>query len=245
MLVGLKEDAITMYKKAIALDPKLRRAYINLADLYHTLGIIGDDDNEKSAYLAKAFAVLENFLEIQPNDEYALAALVDVAITGRRYKEAVAVSLELVKIKPEDFNAQKALGMAYLQAGSPAEAVKAFEKASDLKLNDLESMRYLGIALATSGQRKRALMILKRIVPDQFGLYFGLGMNAVFDKKIDDAVEYFEQAVSIEPDSTDAIYQLALSYSSAGNRQAALEQHAKLKKISPEDAEELFERINR
>ncbi len=70
-------------------------------------------------------------------------------------------------------------------------------------------------------------------------------MAATYSKKFNDAVEYFKQAVSIRPDSVPAIFQLATSYLSAGNREAALGQYSKLKEINAEAAEQLLQRINR
>ena len=92
------------------------------------------------------------------------------------------------------------------------------------------------------------LEIFKKIAikrPNEFDTHFDLGMAATYAKKFSDAVEYFKQAVSLRPDSAPAIYQLAYSYLSAGNRAAALELHARLKEINPEAAEQLLQRINR
>ena len=59
------------------------------------------------------------------------------------------------------------------------------------------------------------------------------------------AAEYFKQAINLRNDSVPAIYQLALSYLSAGNREAAIELHTKLKVLNPELAEQLWQRLNR
>lgn len=240
-----EQEAIDMLKKAIELDPKLRRAYLNLANIYRTSAVLADDVKLRSTKAAEAAVVLKDYLKIQPNDEIVLAELVGVAMVAERFQEAVATSLEWVKIKPGDFEAQKALGLAYLQNGSPADAVLTLQKAVKLKPEDVYCWRDLGVALATSDQREKALEILIKVAPDQFDLYFGLAMRAVYAEKFDDATEYFKQAVKIKPDSTAAIYQLALSYYATGNHKAALEQHAKLKAINFEDAEELLQRISR
>ncbi len=243
LLIRKDDEAITFLKKSIELDPKLSRAYFNLAYIYRTSGMLAEDDARKSEQLAKAEDVLKVFLNAHPNYKRALAALVDVAMTAERYEKAVAYSLELTKIIPEDFDARKTLGINYLQNGRPTDAVIAFEKACKLKPEDYDCQRYLGIALATSNQTEKSLAILKKVVPNEPAIYFDLGLAAFYNGKFSDATEYFKQAVNVDPVSAKAIYQLSLSYLSLGNREAAMEQYDKLKKINSEDAEELLRRI--
>lgn len=244
MLV-LKDEAITILKKAIELDPKLSQPYFNLADAYRSSAMLSDDSERKSKQFAEAEKVINTFLKIYPDNEQALAVLVNIAMTAEQYEKAVAAGLKWVIIKPEDFNAQKNLGIAYLQNGDPANAVRPLEKAFNLKPDDIQGQRFFGIALATSGQTEKSLTVLKKNAPDDFSLYFGLGMTAFYAKKFNDAMEYFKQAISIEPDSAQAIYHLSLSYFSAGKRESALEQYNKLKLVNAEIAEELWQRIKR
>lgn len=241
----LFDEAIEMYKKAIELDPALSQSYLNLADSYESAGRLADEEKLKPVFFAKATAVLKDFLKIEPNNERAAAALVRVAMAGEQFDNAVSFGLEWVKINPGSFDAQYQLGTAYLQAGKPADAVFAFEKASELKPDDLQSRRFLGIALAMSGQRQKALEILTKNFPEQSRLFFGLGMTIFYAKNFGDAAEFLKQAVIAEPKFVNAIYQLAVCYSEMGNRQAALEQYNKLKKIDAEAAEELLRRIKR
>lgn len=242
-LLVKNDEAITVLKKAIELDPKLSRAYFNLAYAYRSSGMLAKDDARKSEQLAKAETVLKSFLNTHPNNKKALVALVDVAMTAERYEKAVAYSLELTKIIPEDFDAQNTLGIAYLQVGKPAEAVVALEKAVKLKSADEQCRRFLGIALATSGQTEKSITLLKRAASNEPTIYFDLGMAAFYAKRFSDAVQFFKLAVDQNASSVSAIYQLSLSYSLLENREAAMEQYEKLKNVSPQDAEELLQRI--
>lgn len=242
-LLVKNDEAITILKKAIELDPKLSKAYFNLADAYRSSGMLTEDTKIKAEQFTKAEAVLESYLKIQPNDEKALAALVNIAMTAENYEKAVAYSLERVKIKPADFDALKTLGITYLQNGKPADAAAALERACLLNSENYDCRRFLAIALATSDQTEKSLKYLEKIVVNEPTIYFDLGMAAFYAKKFGSAVEYFNRAVMIDSSSAKAIYQLSLSHLASGNPVAAMEQYDKLKKLNSADAEELLRRI--
>lgn len=190
----------------------------------------------------EALLEFEN-LKPRPDDKKATAALANVKTTAGQYEKEVALYNRLAKNAPEDFNAQRALGIAYLQNGNPAAAVAAFEKAVALKPGDYQCRQWLGIALATSGQTERALPMFEQTASGAPSFYFDLGMTLFYAEKFDDAIRFFELAVSQDASSIPAIYQLSLSRLLSGNTETAMREYEKLKKISPPDAEELLQRI--
>lgn len=135
-----KDKAIAEYRKAIALDPKMAQAYLNL-------GISLLDDDAKAA-----IAPLQKATEL--NYDYAQGHYLLGTAEERAGQSADAVKeyTIAVKLDPDDYPEHIALARAELAAGNSSAAEPEFREALKLKANDAESE--LGLAQSLIEQKK-------------------------------------------------------------------------------------------
>lgn len=137
-----KDKAVAEYRKAIALDPKMAQAYLNL-------GISLLDDDAKAA-----IAPLQKATEL--NYEYAQGHYLLGTAEERAGQPANAVKeyTIAVKLDPNDYPEHIALARAELTAGNASAAEPEFREALQLKANDKEAE--LGLAQSLIEQKKSA-----------------------------------------------------------------------------------------
>ncbi len=135
-----KDKAIAEYRKAIALDPKMAQAYLNL-------GISLLDDDAKAA-----IAPLQKATEL--NYDYAQGHYLLGTAEERAGQSADAVKeyTIAVKLDPDDYPEHITLARAELAAGNSSAAEPEFREALKLKANDAESE--LGLAQSLIEQKK-------------------------------------------------------------------------------------------
>jgi len=82
-----------------------------------------------------------------------------------------------------------------------------------------------------------------RLKPDEFGLWYNLGISYLCLGRWQEAVEAYREAVRLKPDFTEAWVGLGAAYFSSGNRSAALEAVKELRRYDSQKADELFNLI--
>jgi len=137
-----KDKAVAEYRKAIALDPKMAQAYLNL-------GISLLDGDAKAA-----IAPLQKATEL--NYDYAQGHYLLGTAEERADQPADAVKeyTIAVKLDPNDYPEHIALARAELAAGNASAAEPEFREALKLKANDAESE--LGLVQSLIEQKKSA-----------------------------------------------------------------------------------------
>ena len=195
--VGLKrpEDAKTQFLRAIALDPKMAAAHLNL-------GLLLMDSDPTTA--AEAF---RHTAELQPTESrprflagYCLEQTMKLREAIEQYHAALAIS-------PKDYEAHYALGRVLIQTKDAAGAEEQFRQAIAARSDSAEAR--LGLANTLLGEAKNneghaALAEYLKLKPadrparyDRASAFFELG-------KFDDAVrelDLFETGGAATPDS--------------------------------------------
>ena len=135
------DEARTEYVRAIAIDPKMSEAYLNL-------GMMLLDKQEDAAAIAPLRKAVE-LLPSQSRPRYLLAVAQDR--TGDR--AGAAQSFEaLLHLDPNDITAIDYLGWGALHKGNPEEAEARFRHALQVQPNGAESRR--GLAQSLDAQKR-------------------------------------------------------------------------------------------
>ncbi|MGB7022836.1 MAG: tetratricopeptide repeat protein [Candidatus Acidiferrales bacterium] len=137
-----KKKAIAEYRKAIALDPKMVQAYLNLG-----ISLLDDDAKAAIAPLQKATQLKYDYAQ----GHYLLGTAEERA---GQSADAVKEYTIAVKLDPNDYTEHIALARAELAAGKASAAEPEFREALKLKTNDTESE--LGLAQSLIEQKKSA-----------------------------------------------------------------------------------------
>jgi tetratricopeptide (TPR) repeat protein len=114
-------EALEVYKKAIAADPRFSWPYHNIGRLY-----MGQQDNEQAlAWLTKALEVNPNHLRAQLNQGVAAARL-------KRYDDALGAYGRALVMDPSDAEAHANAGFILLQIGRQTEGLRELQLAVSL-----------------------------------------------------------------------------------------------------------------
>jgi len=137
-----KGKAVAEYRKAIALDPKMAQAYLNLG-----ISLLDGDAKAAIAPLQKATELNYDYAQ----GHYLLGTAEDRA---GQPTDAVKEYTIAVKLDPADYPEHIALARAELAARNASAAEPEFREALKLKANDAESE--LGLAQSLVEQKKSA-----------------------------------------------------------------------------------------
>lgn len=222
-----RAKAIAEYRKAIALDPKMAQAYLNL-------GISLLDDDAKAA-----IAPLQKATEL--NYDYAQGHYLLGTAEGRAGQSADAVReyTIAVKLDPDNYPEHMALARAELAVGNASAAEPEFREALKLKANDAESQ--LGLAQSLIEQKKStdaaaALADYLRENPNdakaremRASLLTGLGRN-------DEALAELDRASQGVTETLEALKLRSVIYYREKDFEKAANALEKAAAIAPQDA---------
>src|SRR6266581_5137825 len=135
------DEARAEYGRAIAIDPKMSEAYLNL-------GMILLDKQEAAAAIAPLRKAVE-LLPAQSRPRYLLAVALDRSGDHAGAAEAFEALLHL---DPNDITAIEHLGWMALRSGKPAEAEVRFRRAVEVQPKGSDGLR--GLAESLEAQKK-------------------------------------------------------------------------------------------
>ncbi len=184
--LGQTAKAIKEYKEAIKLDEKDYYAYIALAKLFSDVG------REEEAQI-----LLEEGLKLTKNNKL-LYQLAEVNKRLNRLQEAKNYYSKILILDKNDYKAHYNLGLIYMLEGDIDLAILEYNIA--LKLSGGKD-KYIVNALAEALIEKKdyveALSLLEKLEEKDDVSYNLLGLIFLANKEIDQAIEYFNKALSI------------------------------------------------
>ena len=115
-------------------------------------------------------------------------------------------------------------GIELMETGSPERALEVMRAAEKLQPLDLEIQKNLSTALNTTGHPEEAELHARRamaMAPDRPAGYIALG--EIYGERGDDlrALPLFQRALALDPDSTQALFDIAAAHENMGRVQEA------------------------
>ncbi|MFC2094195.1 protein kinase [Bacteroidota bacterium] len=222
--------AIQMFKKAIQKDKNYALAYAGLADSYSTLYMYYD---KKDEHLVQALSVSRKAFELDPDLPEAHASLGLALAQNNQFEEAVEEFEAAIQLNPKYFEAYYEYARICRSHGKHKQSVKLFEKASEVRPEDYQAALFLASAynnakLKTKIEKanQRALEVVRKHIDlnpdDARALYLGAGALITADEP-EEAEQWVEKAVSIDPNETAVLYNAACIYSELGKVDVALD----------------------
>ena len=149
--------------------------------------------------------------------------------------------------KPPDIAHYKEVGLRMLQAKRFADAEALYKKVVEIDPKDYEALFTLALIYTNTGRFEEAESLYKRAysLKGERKTLKRLGTLYVLLKRYEEAVTSLQTLLKDEPNDTDALYTLALTYMFLGNKDAALNEYLRLKKVDPQKAEDLFDLLYR
>ena len=148
--------AIVEQSKALAIDPKLTQAHINLMELY---GRTGDYGKARQEY--------EIVLKLNPNRADCYYNYGVLEFSQRKYSEAEEAFRHALQINPYYAEAHNNLGFVLAMQGHLNEALEEFKKAVRDRPDFRMAHFHIGQVYATQGKYSEAIQEFKKIlIPD-------------------------------------------------------------------------------
>ena len=244
---GRYNEALTEYKDVVDADPNYAQGYLKLGNLYY---LASQTDPQR---VIQAIEVLEKLLTIEPQNLEGKALLAQALFrTGRAAEKQRAKELldEIEKTGTFPPAAWRVRGVMQYESGEFQNALNSFARSPRLEVIDLkrvaDSYRRLG-AEAADTTRKAALyqsadsvyvVIIDRDTAsaDAKRGQFERARLRYLMKDYPGAVERFERAIALDPNSGEAYYYLGLSKRAQGDDTAGLRAIQKAVELEPRQA---------
>jgi tetratricopeptide (TPR) repeat protein len=179
-----------------------QRSNADRPEAHHNLGVLF----MRLGRATEAAAALEQALAVDPTFVPAAVTLSDLYRATGRDAEGEPVLRAMIERRPAEPAPHHALGLRLIRNGRPREALAELRTAADLGSADPRNGYVYAIAVADTGNRMRALQLLRQVLADHPYHRDSLYAAATFERdggNFEAARRYAEQLVALEPDNTD------------------------------------------
>ena len=189
-------DAQNDLQQAIAKDPNLFDAYIELA----SLAIDQNDSSSASQYLNQAG-------QINPGSPLVYYYQAQVDLMAGNNSQALVDAQKSNQLDVTFLNSYRLVGQIAQASGQAGSAIEALKTYLAYVPDDAQALAWLGAAYATNGQNDLALKTFDQalsINSNQFDVYMQRGSIYLQQKNADLALQDLQKAVNISSKSFDA-----------------------------------------
>jgi tetratricopeptide (TPR) repeat protein len=227
--MGLLPDAITSFRKAVELDPKLTRARAELASALAASG----KGTEAAAEAKKA-------TEADPKSGEAFAALGQalLAENPKNWNEAIAQAQQGAFLNPKSPMIQNTVGKIFEANGNFDQAVSSYKKALETDPSYSQARLALVKVQDLQGDRKGALAEAKRLaqeMPNNGEAQFLVGRALMRANDHAAALPVLEKAAALSPGNAEAHALLATAAFFNGKNDQAVASYKKALEIKPDN----------
>jgi tetratricopeptide (TPR) repeat protein len=237
-LKGLQRDyesAITAFRRAVQLDPRLATAHKKLAQ---TLVAAGRESEVDDAF--------EGFLD--HDRDAALVATGAGHWRAGRYEEAETTLISALRQSPENVDAMRFLAMAYeSQDKKQLEAEALLRRAISIAPDFHQALRSLGKILVDNSKAVEAIDIYQRLLkikPDDDDAWAGYGWALAQAGRVKAAEEAYRRSLELNQESPGIHMARAHMLKTLGNQEEALEAYRKSIEYNPALGESYWSMAN-
>jgi len=229
------EDAISAFRRAVQLDPRLATAHKKLAQ---TLVAVGREDEVDAAF--------EGFLD--HDRDAALAAAGAEHWREGRFEEAEAALLSALKKNPENIDAMRFLAMVYYdQEKKLLDAEALLRRAISIAPDFHQALGNLGRVLVDNSKHAEAIEIYERLIklkPQDDDAWAGYGRALALAGRTRDAEEAYQKSLSINEAAPSVHMARAHMLKTLGEQNEALRAYRKSIEFNPTLGESYWSMAN-
>lgn len=219
-----------MFKKAIELDPEFSLAWAGYADTHSFLVMYADQNPD---YVAEALSASRRALELSPQLAEAHASRGLAFLASRNFGRAEQEFRAAIDINPYLSKTYHFYARERFQRGDMAAAARFFRRAADLDPTDYQSRCLRAQVLKGNGHHEQARSEAEEAVavieknaknnPDDLS---GLDLGALSLLQLgreDEAREWMQRALRLEPDDPIVLYNAACGYASMNDVERSID----------------------
>ncbi len=214
--VGLVEEAIWIYRKALRIDPAFAEQHkARMAIVHNNLGVAYDARGQADL----ATEEYKEALRLRPDLADAHNNMGTALRAGGRLDDAIREYRKALTLKPDYAIARHNLGLSFACKGDIDSAIKEYREAIRLKPGFVEARINLGLAHAMKGRLDRAIVEYRKAAilrPDEAIIHFNLANALLAKEQQNDAIAEYRAALLLEPDHAAARLKLGDSAGIAG-----------------------------
>ncbi len=234
-------DAIEWMKKAIAAEPTLSGAYVELADYYAL----------RYDYQS-AFKILQRIQQLQPNNYEVMRGYALVELRRNNFAGAVQYGTRALKMYGTDIDTFLLMARAHYGLKQYSEAQSYASKTLELDGGNIEAhslagkieagMRGVDSGAAYFQNLINRIVVTKGAAVPPAAVAYRVALAEVFmqDEKLKPAEDVAKQAVSLDPNDKKALIMLGRIYQVQGVSRDALESYLKAAVLDPSDADPIY-----
>ncbi len=181
-----------------------------------------------------ALPALTNAAEREPDNDSYVYVLGSANVAKGLLPDALVLFQRLLKKHPDDAVLTYASGAVYYLQGNYGDAEAYLKRSLLIQPNQVAASYYLGLTYDAIGDDGRAIPVFRELLknnPKHAPSYVKLGGILVRTHQYEDARQNLERAVSLDPDSVGAHYQLGLLLRRLGKLAEADSEFAESKKL--------------
>jgi adenylate cyclase len=222
--------AIDLFQRATALDPRFAKAWAGLAGAHAVLAVYhGGGDAERAA----SDEASRKAVELAPESAEVHVARAISFSAMQRFDEAAREFERAIGLNPKLFDAWYHYGRTALHQNRPRRALELFARAAEVSPDAYEApllaapiYRSLGMEAQALDAERRGVMLAERYLedyPDNARAYF-LALSALASLgRMEQAYEWTERALAIDPEDPSTRYNVACFYAQVGEIDKALD----------------------
>ena len=215
--------ALEHYRMVVADSPDSALAYAGIAETHILEANHGFLRPLEAAPLAKEAALKAIEIDETLAEAYSTLGFIQSNFEWK-WKDAEASYLKAVELYPGDATANQRYGIYLSRMGRHAEAAEAMRLAHDLDPLSLTINNALGVVLYRAGQYQQAVSQLRsnlELDEAYYRTYYNLGRCYMQQRRFDDAVAAFEQALQLSGNNPYLQACLGCAKAAAGNTEPA------------------------
>jgi FkbM family methyltransferase len=212
LALGQREEAMALYRKAIAISPENAMAHGNLGKALQDMGRIDEAIAEYGAAIAH-----------EPDNAIIHANFGAALLERQAWNYSVTVTRRAIALQPDNAMAHANLGTALLNLGRHAEALAACRQAISLQPQGVAIHASLGGAMLELGAWREAVALCRHAIalePAQPNAHFNLSHALKSLNLLEEAALAARRAVALCPDSAEYHFHLAHILLLQGNLEA-------------------------
>jgi tetratricopeptide (TPR) repeat protein len=163
--------------------------------------------------LDDALAALTRAVELRPDNDSYVYALGSANVGRGDLPKALSLFQQLLKKHPNDPGMHYAIGAVYFLQTKYSDAEAELKQSLAARPDQIPAAYYLALTYDAIGDDDRAIPILRDLIknhPTHPPSYIKLGSLLVRAHQYEEAKQYLEHGVALDPDSVEAHYQLGL-----------------------------------